>query len=206
MKFLLVFFGLGFTIIYNIGCTSQSNVPNIVDSIQVASIYKADDSLTGIFKYTGYANDTTQDKAGPGDKIDGYFYQGGPAYTYRYSSHLVSGTIRIKKIVADDSTLFISRPRFDTVARNTGVLFEIDPSCQCYLGWLQPSMYDSIIGATLINKTMNIPFQSAKITAIDGMVLISGGDGKFNNGQWDLNYFANGTGRGFHGYHLICKK
>lgn len=220
----LFFFVVLVLLIYNItGCTKQSSEPT-----PVPSFYRADDATSGIFNYIGFVNDSVLviDSVSP-PTASGFPYY----YTsYKKYAHKVSGQIRIKRVASDTTIFHLTRPindGFDTVSNYSGIIFQTDTSY--FVNFFQSPYYDSdtIIKASYLNNSMNIPAYAKSPLDINwNFIELTSGDGKFVNGKWEINYQTKGvfTERiaslpppsnpmpfhfrfnGFHSYHLTLVK
>jgi hypothetical protein len=212
------FFAVLILVLYNfIGCT-KNDIPS--EPQPLPSIYKADDSTTGVFNYTGISYDSIQvtDSVFP-LSVSGY--PSGYHTIFKTYSHQVSGQIRIKKLLSDSSYITLTRPiydNYDTASIKSGMIFQTDPS---YLKYII-SNSDTIIWAKYIDNSINIIHSGVEFPDVyRGFIVIPNGDGKFVNGHWEINYPSSGnyTSRPFgnpmpamyllsayHTYHLTCVK
>ncbi|MEI8075112.1 MAG: hypothetical protein WCH78_10215 [Bacteroidota bacterium] len=215
----IFFFAVLILLLYNIiGCTKQSNGPP-----PVPSIYRADDYTTGIFNYAGIAYDTVSviDSIYPPLPAFSQDFPSGFHATTKTYAHQVSGQIRIRKLVSDSTIIHFTSPlrdNFDSITIGSGLIFQ---TCCSY--W-DPSIsgYDTIIKASYSNNKMTLTFAGAVFEdAYRGYFGFENWDGRFINGQWEINYQTHAKYRGitianpipgryfvygYHTYHLICVK
>lgn len=227
-------------VIYNIiGCTKKysdsptDTTPVInTDTILVPkpSIYKDDDSSSGIFNYTGIVYDTLE-------VYDSTIkvFTGHPQIRLQTGTHNISGQIRIKKLKSSSTVVYLSRPTidyFDIPTKYSGILFQTDPGITNVYSFPLNFDYDTIIKSNYLNNVLNIPNTAHElfdyVPIFHGGAFISyikfrNGDGIFENGQWKIKYQTNGIYgtcpnkdvgavtlyyfiSGSHSYHLTCLK
>jgi hypothetical protein len=225
----LFFIGILILLIFNIiGCKKNGSSPDSSqDSSSVykpmPSIYRADDTTTGIFDYTGIAYDTVPfiDSTYPPSTSN---YPSGFHTSLKTYTHQVSGQIIIKKLISDSNVIHISRAtpdNFDNISVVSGLIFYADNGAFInYYGFGRGG--DSVVRASIVNNVLSIRnSNSYLLDVIWNWIQISVGDGKFVNGKWEINYQTSGeyTERiyanpipshfllyGYHTYHIICVK
>jgi hypothetical protein len=217
----LFFFGVLVVMIYNIiGCTRQSSGPP-----PVPSIYLEDDSLTGIFNYTGIVSDSVQiiDSSLP-PSLSGYQYPSGYIITVKKSVHQVSGQIRIKRQKTDTYIFDLTCPindGYDSVSLVSGIKFQTDTTN--YVNFIPGTVIsDTIVRGYYLNNVLNISnFNHGPMDKLGGYIKLFKGYGSFENEKWEIDYQTSGvyTERiyanpypsfqflyGYHTYHLTCVK
>jgi hypothetical protein len=206
-------------VLYNIiGCT-KNDTPS--EPQPLPSIYKADDSTTGIFNFTGIVYDTIQaiDSIYPPNPISPT-YPSGYLTKFNTYTHQVSGQIRIQKLISDSTIIYLSSPindNYDTASRFSGMIFQIGAG---YV--FAPYGHDTIIKANYLNNILRIPYSAYEHVDVRwNFMQLSSGNGRFVYGNWEINYQISGeyTERpwenpmpsflrlyGYHTYHLTCVK
>lgn len=221
-------------VLYNfIGCTKDgapSDSPPSDSLIIKPSIYSADDSITGLFIYSGIAYDSVPviDSVLP---VTASGYPSGYHTSVKIYEHQVAGQIRINRLISDPSILHLSRPindGFDSVTRNSGIIFQTDAnSFVNFFSGTNPGLTDTIIKANLLGNVLTIPsFANGPVDIRWYFIKLLNGDGKFVNGKWEINFQTSGnyTERiaslpapanpmpfhqyflGYHNYRLTCVK
>jgi hypothetical protein len=236
----LFFFGVLVLLIYNfIGCTKKSSdsptdtTPVVkADTIPVPkpSIYKDDDSTTGIFNYTGIVYDTLEVYDSTIKVSAGH-----PQIRLQTGMHNISGQINIKKLKSSSTQVYLNRPsidNYDKPSKYSGLLFQTDPNKMIDYGFPLIPEYDTIIKASTLNNVLNIPNTAHELFdfvygfhggAAASFIKFKNGIGVFDNGHWEINYETNGIYgtcpnnetvgittyyfiSGIHSYHLTCIK
>lgn len=191
----LLFFGVLILVLYHIaGCNKQSSGPSTVPSI-----YREDDSTTGIFNYTGIAYDSAWviDSIYPPSILNPSYPSAFHTVLKKYT-HQISGQFRIKKLLSDSTVIHFTRPvndKSDTVNVYSGLLFQTDKS------YFENIPFDSTINAAdtiihaniLNNKLIMQNYVSTFRDYYNGFIGLENGVGKFVNGKWEISFQTNGS-------------
>ena len=218
----LFFFGIMVLVLYNIiGCTKNgpASGSSTDTPILAPSFYKADDSTTGLFNYTGIAYDSIQVVDSIYPPVASSFPSG---YHSKFikSTHPISGQISIKKLTSDSTIIYLSGPihdSFDKESSFSGLIF--DGGLSFVNSFPGPRGGDTVLKAKYLNNILSI--QNSYSILLDvtwNNIQLFNGFGKFVNGNWEINYQTSGqyddwlysTGHylifGYHTYSIKCVK